>query len=110
MANIIEVNDTTFEQEVLKSELPVLVDFSAPWCAPCKMVDPILKELVQKEWDNKIKVVKVNADENINTVNYCGVMGLPTLLLFKAGKVVEGFRITGYKPKKVLLEEVQKHL
>ena len=107
MEDIILADDESFEREVLHSDMPVLVDFSAPWCAPCKTIDPILTELAAGEWNERIKVVKFNADESTATVMRCGVMGLPTLLLFKDGKMLEGFRITGYKPKKKLIEQVE---
>ncbi len=110
MVELIEAQDNTFEEEVLKAKQPVLVDFSAPWCGPCKMIDPILKDLAGNEWQGKVKVVKINVDENPDTVAKCGVRGLPTLLLFKNGQVVPGFRIAGYKPKKDMLKEVETHL
>jgi thioredoxin 1 len=110
MANLVDVDDANFENEVIKSDIPVLVDFSAPWCGPCKMIDPILKDLAHNEWSEKIKVVKINADENQGSVTRCGVMGLPTLLLFKKGKMVNDVRITGYKPKKKLMEEIEGHI
>ncbi len=110
MADLQMIDDASFEAEVLKTPLPVLVDFSAAWCGPCKMIDPLLKELAEGEWKGRVKVVKVNADESTDTVTRCGVMGLPTLLLFKGGKMVEDFRITGYKPKKKMQEEVESYL
>jgi thioredoxin 1 len=110
MTDLLLVDDANFETEVLKASLPVLVDFSAAWCGPCKMIDPLLKELAEGEWKDKIKVVKINADESTETVTRCGVMGLPTLLLFKSGKMVDDFRIMGYKPKKKMQEEVEEYL
>lgn len=110
MAKVINANDDDFEKEVLESDLPVVVDFSAPWCGPCKTIDPLLEDLAANEWNGKIKVVKLNADESPQAVMRCGVMGLPTLLLFNHGQCVEGFRVTGYKPKKKLIEEVEEAL
>ena len=81
------------KNEVLDSSEPVLVDFSAVWCQPCKMLDPIVKQLAG-EWDGKVKVVKIDADENPNLVMQFGVMGIPTLLFFKGGEIKE--RITGF--------------
>ena len=78
MADMLHVTEDTFKTEVLDSSEPVLVDFSAVWCQPCKMLDPIVKQLAG-EWDGKVKVVKIDADENPNLVMQFGVMGIPTL-------------------------------
>ena len=82
-----EVSDGTFEGEVLKSDVPVLVDFWAPWCGPCRMVAPILEELAQ-ELAGKVKITKLNVDDNQDTAGKFQVMAIPTLLLFKGGQVV----------------------
>ena len=92
MAEMIHVSEDTFKIEVIDSSQPVLVDFSAVWCQPCKMLDPIVKQLAG-DWDGKVKVVKIDADENPNLVMQFGVMGIPTLLFFKGGEIKE--RITG---------------
>jgi thioredoxin 1 len=83
---IIATSDANFEAEVLKSELPVLVDFWAEWCGPCKMIAPILEE-VSGEYEGKVKIVKLNIDENPSTPPQYGVRGIPTLMLFKNGEV-----------------------
>jgi thioredoxin 1 len=85
--NILAVTDQSFETDVLKANLPVLVDFWAEWCGPCKMIAPILEE-VAKDYSGKLKVAKVNVDDNSNTPGQYGVRGIPTLLLFKGGNVV----------------------
>lgn len=83
-----DVKDTTFDQEVLKSDLPVLVDFWAPWCAPCRVVSPIVEELA-KEYEGKLKVVKVNVDENQQSASRFNIMSIPSLLIFKNSKPVK---------------------
>ncbi len=84
--NITQVTDDSFESEVLKSEIPVLVDYWAEWCGPCKAIAPLLDE-VAKEYGGKIKVAKVNVDENQQTPQKYGVRGIPTLMLFKGGNI-----------------------
>ena len=107
---MIEVNyvkENNFQSEVLNADRPVLVDFTAVWCPPCKMIDPIVKQLAQ-DWDGKVKVVKLDADENPNILMQFGVLGIPTLMLFKGGQVQE--RITGYQPKEKLLTTLSPHI
>jgi thioredoxin 1 len=84
--NIINVTDSTFEQEVLSSEIPVLLDYWAEWCGPCKMIAPILKDIAD-EYSGKIKVAKLNIDENPGTPAKFGVRGIPTLMIFKSGSI-----------------------
>ena len=92
----IEINDASFKTEVSDSPLPVLVDFWAPWCGPCKMITPVLDELAQ-EYDGKAKIVKINIDDNQNTPAQFGVRSIPTLILFKNGNEVE--KIIGAQSK-----------
>ena len=96
-----ELNDQNFEAEVLKSELPALVDFWAPWCGPCRMVGPIVEELA-KEYAGQIKVGKLNVDNNANTAAKYGVRSIPTLILFKGGKVAS--QTVGAQPKVELVK------
>lgn len=107
MSKPIEVTDATFEAEVLKADLPVLVDFWAAWCGPCKMIAPIVEELA-KDYAGKLKVCKLNVDENNQTAAQFGIMSIPTLMLFKGGKPVE--RLIGYMPKAKLVEKISPHL
>jgi thioredoxin 1 len=106
MAEPFEVTDASFESDVLDSEEAVLVDFWAEWCAPCKMIGPIVHELAE-EYEGSLKVAKLDADVNPNTMMAYGVMGIPTLILFKGGEIVE--RITGFMPKERLLERLEPH-
>jgi thioredoxin len=106
MAELINVTEDTFQTEVLDSSDPVLVDFSAVWCGPCKMLDPVVKQLAG-DWDGKVKVVKIDADQNPNILMQYGVLGIPTLLFFKEGEIKE--RITGYLPKDKLVAKFSPH-
>lgn len=103
----ISVTDATFADEVLSSDTPVLVDFWADWCGPCRMVAPVLEQIAAEQ-DGKIKIAKLDYDANPQTPNKYGVMGLPTLLLYKNGEVVE--QIVGAKPKRALLKVIEPHL
>jgi len=85
--NTIQITDAQFEEEVLKSDLPVVVDFWAPWCGPCKMIAPVLEDIAA-EYEGKLKVVKLNVDENTETAPKYNVRGIPTLLVVKGGEVV----------------------
>lgn len=87
MGALLEVTDASFEESVIKSDKPVLVDFWAPWCGPCKMVTPVLEEL-SGEYGDKLKIVKVNVDDNHETAARYGIRSIPSLLLFKSGEVV----------------------
>ena len=107
MSEIIELNEDMFQEEVLDEALPVLVDFSAVWCGPCKMLDPVVKELAA-EWNGTVKFAKIDVDHNPNLAMNYQVMGVPTLILFKDGETVE--RVTGYQPKDRLKKTFQPHL
>lgn len=106
-ANVALFTDSTFEAEVLKSEVPVLVDFWAPWCGPCRQLAPHV-EAIAGELAGKLKVGKLNVDDNIQTAGAYQVQGIPTLLLFKGGKVEE--QIVGYVSKDALRRSLDKHL
>lgn len=102
-----EVTDANFQHEVLNAQDPILVDFGADWCPPCKMIDPLVDQIAA-EYAGKLRVGKVDADANPDVVMQYQVMGLPTLLLFKGGEVVE--RITGYQPKDKITHKLVPHL
>lgn len=99
----LEITDSNFEQEVIKSDIPVMVDFWAPWCGPCRMIAPLIDEL-SNEYEGKVKVVKLNTDENPQTASEFQISAIPTLLFFKGGKVVK--ELVGVVPK----EEIKKIL
>jgi thioredoxin 1 len=105
MAEITDVTDQNFETEVLQSDVPTIIDFWAEWCAPCRQIAPIVKDLAS-EYDGKVKIVKMNIDENPNTPGKYGVRAIPTVLAFKGGTVVE--QITGARPKSAFQEMAQK--
>ena len=107
MIDITETNETTFDEEVLEENLPVLVDFTAPWCNPCKMLDPIVEDLAG-EWNGQVKVYKLNIDDNPNLAIQYRVMSVPTLMLFKNGQPVE--RVSGYQPKERLSKKFSPHI
>jgi thioredoxin 1 len=104
-ARPLHISDAAFEEEVLRSETPVLVDFWAPWCGPCHMVAPTLDRLA-REYAGRLKVVKVNVDENTHYAGLFGVQGIPTLLLVRAGKVVN--RLVGVQPEPYLRAQVER--
>ncbi|MBI1808247.1 MAG: thioredoxin [Ignavibacteria bacterium] len=103
----ITVDDANFQAEVLSSDKPVLVDFWAIWCGPCKMIAPIVEELA-KEYDGKLKVMKMDVDANPRTAMQYGIRSIPTLMVFKGGQVVE--QIIGAVPKRHLLDKVTPHI
>src|SRR4030065_449972 len=103
---IVTGTDATFDAEVLKSEVPALVDFWAPWCGPCQMIAPLVEETAESH-KGKLKVVKRNGDENAQTPQTYGVMAIPTLILFKGGQPQE--KVVGVESKAKLLERIAKH-
>ena len=107
MADVKYVTEADFQAEVLNAQDPVLVDFTAVWCQPCRMVDPIVKQLAQ-DWDGKVKVVKLDVDDNPQVTMDYQIMGVPTLILFKNGKPVE--RLSGYAPKDRLVKKFGQHV
>ena len=107
MANVLEVNDQNFEETVLKSDLPFLLDFSAEWCGPCKMMSPIVEEIC-KENEANLRVGALDIDKNPKTPAMFTVMSIPTLLLFKGGEVKE--QIIGAVPKQAVMDRLQVHL
>ncbi len=107
MADVPEVSDETFDEQVLKSEIPVVVDFGAEWCHPCRQLDVVIDELAD-EWQGKVQIVKLDIDGNVDTTMRYGVMGVPTLILFIAGEDKE--RLVGLQPKKRILSTFGPHL
>ncbi len=103
----IRVNDENFKQEVLESDIPALVDFWADWCMPCRMVAPVVEEIAKK-YQGKLKVCKLNVDEARNTASNYGIMSIPTLAIFKNGKVAD--KIVGALPKAELEKAIKPHL
>jgi thioredoxin 1 len=106
-AGVLEISDATFDREVLQSEQPVVVDFWAVWCGPCKAIAPIVDGIAQK-YAGKVKVMKVNVDENNATPSRYGIRGIPSLLFFKGGKVTD--QIVGFVAQEVIEEKVQRLL
>ena len=103
VSDVQQINDSSFEADVLKSELPVLIDFWAPWCGPCKQIAPVVDELA-KEYAGRLKIVKMNVDENPQTPSKYGVRGIPNLILFKGGQVRD--QIIGAVPKAQLVKAI----
>lgn len=101
------VTDASFKQEVLESEIPVLVDFWAPWCGPCRMVAPVVEEIAQ-QYEGKVKVVKLNTDENPQIASQYGIRSIPTLMVFKDGQKQD--TVVGAVPKTTLSNTLEKHL
>jgi thioredoxin 1 len=104
---ILEVSDQTFEKDVVQADQPTLVDFWAVWCGPCKMIAPVVEEL-SGEYEGRVKFTKMNVDENMNTPGRYGIRGIPTLMLFKGGKVVD--QIVGAVAKANLKQMIDRNL
>jgi len=107
MKTYIEGTEKNFGSEVLNSDIPVLVDFWAPWCGPCRMIAPVVEE-ISNEYQGKLKVVKVNTDENQSIAIQYGIRSIPTIGIFKGGKVVDS--VIGAVPKQVLVNKFSAHL
>ncbi len=103
MGDVQQVSDNSFEADVLQSDLPVLIDFWAPWCGPCKQIAPVVDELA-KEYAGRLKIVKMNVDDNPQTPSKYGVRGIPNLILFKGGQVRD--QIVGAVPKAQLVRAI----
>ncbi|MEG4811474.1 thioredoxin [Microcoleus sp. F8-D3] len=107
MSTAAQVTDSSFKQEVLDSEVPVLVDFWAPWCGPCRMVAPVVDEIAQ-QYEGQVKVVKVNTDENPQVASQYGIRSIPTLMIFKGGARVD--MVVGAVPKTTLANTLEKYI
>jgi len=107
MGNLLQVTDASFDQEIINSDIPAMVDFWAEWCGPCKMVGPVIEELAG-DYKDKIKICKMNVDENRETPAKFGIRSIPTLLLFKGGELAQ--TIIGAHPKNYIDEELKKIL
>lgn len=105
--SVVEANDKNFKTEVLEADLPVLVDFWAEWCGPCRMVAPVV-EAIAEEYQGKLKVVKVNVDDNPTTASQYGIMSIPSLFIFKGGEIVH--KMVGYMPKEQMKEAIDNAL
>ncbi len=107
MSAAVQVSDSSFKADVLESDVPVLVDFWAPWCGPCRMVAPVVDEIAE-QYAGQIKVVKLNTDENPNTASQYGIRSIPTLMIFKGGQRVD--MVVGAVPKTTLASTLEKYL
>jgi thioredoxin 1 len=107
MSSAVAVTDSSFEQDVISSDIPVLVDFWAPWCGPCRVVATVVDEIAS-QYEGKVKVVKLNTDENPGIATQYGIRSIPTLMLFKGGQKVDS--VVGAVPKTTIANTIEKHL
>jgi len=107
MSKALEVTDVTFDQEVKNSDLPVVVDFWAPWCGPCRKLAPVIDEIAE-EFQGRVKVVKLNTDENLRTAQEYSISGIPSILVFKNGVAEE--RLVGLMQKSALVNSIEKYV
>ena len=107
MSNVADIKDENFESEVVNSSIPVVVDFWATWCGPCRKLSPVLDEISQN-YEDRVKFVKVNVEENVDTAKKYSISGLPSLLVFKNGEAIE--RMTGLMPKSTIISNIEKHV
>ena len=107
MGKYVEVTDANFDEEVLKSDIPVLVDYWAVWCAPCRMIEPLVEEIADEK-EGIVKVAKMDVDSNPGVATKFGIRSIPTLMIFKNGEVVD--QIIGAVPKSMIEEKLQKHI
>ena len=107
MSNAIDITDSTFESEVLKNDSVTVVDFSAPWCGPCRKMGPVLDEIAG-EFECKIRVAKINTDENLKTAKEYQISGLPSIVIFKNGEAKE--TLVGLMPKSAIVSNIEKYL
>ncbi len=105
--NLVTLTDQNFQKEVIESEMPVLVDFWAPWCGPCRMIAPVIEELAT-EYSGKFKIGKLNTDENSKSASTYGIMSIPTIGIFKNGELVDG--VVGAVPKHILTKKLDEHM
>jgi thioredoxin 1 len=108
MSSFVNISDSTFDQEVLKSGLPVLVEFGAEWCGPCRQMEPVLEQILNAEWKGKVRLAKVDVDESVNITMQFQVMSVPTLILFVGGEARQ--RLSGKHPRDRLVEKFAPYL